>query len=235
MCKCARSVSLSLSLSFGTVYLLKYLSCHFAVCFSGLQSICQLYIICLCHFLIISLHCVFFTVCPVLQFGQEVPFTEKTRESCYKVEWRVLPYLHACVFLVPLTSAFYFFFFFFNLRQFYYKKGSWFICMLFRWAFASTKGSYSCTWLAPKGISWVGVYLVCLPWFKKSCFKSETIFPHFFSCGIWILPAFQSLPLSVLFCNPEHFFRFAVLTCKSFSLLLNKRVEVWSIQRKLNE
>ncbi len=40
-----------------------------------------------------SLHCVFFTVCPVLQFGLEVPFTEKTRESCYKVEWCVLPYL----------------------------------------------------------------------------------------------------------------------------------------------
>ncbi len=57
-----------------------------------------------------SLHCVFFTVCPVLRFGQEVPFTEKTRESCYKVEWRVLPYLHALthsvlnVSLVSLTS-----------------------------------------------------------------------------------------------------------------------------------
>lgn len=145
-----------------------------------------------------SLHCVFFTVCPVLQFGQEVPFTEKTRESCYKVEWRVLPYLHALnhlvlnVSLIPLKSALYLFY----PHQFYYKKGSWFICMLFRWAFPSTKGSYSCIWLAPKGISWVGVYLVCLPWFIKSCFKSETVFLHFFS--MWYLdPASLSVVSSL--------------------------------------
>lgn len=84
-------------------------------------------------------------------------------------------------------------------HQFYYKKGSWFICMLFRWAFPSTKGSYSCTWLAPTGISWVGVYLVCFPWFKKSCFKSETDFPHLFS--MWYLdPASLSVvtPLGLI-------------------------------------
>ncbi len=79
----------------------------------------------------------------------------------------------------------------------FYKKGYWFICMLFRWAFPSTKGSYSCTWLALKGISRVGVYLVCLPWFKKSCFKSETVFLHFFgSCQPF--SCFLSLSHSVI-------------------------------------
>lgn len=95
------------------------------------------------------------------------------------------------VFLVLLTSALYFFY----PHQFYYKKGSWFIFMLFRWAFPSTKGTHSCTWLAHIGISWVGVYLVCLPWFKKSCFKSETDFPHLFS--VWYLdPASLSVVTS---------------------------------------
>ncbi len=105
------SVSLLLSLSFGTVYLLKYLSCRFRCLFFRiavhLSAVHHLFVSLSHH----SLHCVFFTVCPVLRFGQEVPFTEKTRESCYKVEWRVLPYLHALthsvlnVSLISLTSS----------------------------------------------------------------------------------------------------------------------------------
>lgn len=189
------SVSLSLSLSFGTVYLLKYLSCRFRCLFFRIAvhlSVVHHLFVSLSHH---SLHCVFFTVCPVLQFGLEVPFTEKTRESCYKVEWCVLPYLWTILSLMCRWfhwRALYLFY----LHQFYYKKGSWFICMLFRWAFPLTKGSYSCTWLAPKGISCVGVYLVCLPWFKKSCFKSETVFLHFFS--MWYLdPASLSVVSSL--------------------------------------
>lgn len=93
--------------------------------------------------------------------------------------------------LVPLTSSL-----FILLASVLLQEGIWFICMLFRWVFPSTKGSYSCTWLAPKGIICVGVYLVCLPWFKKSCFKSETVFLHFFS--MWYLdPASLSVVSSL--------------------------------------
>lgn len=124
-------------------------------------------------------------------------------------------------------------FIFFYPHQFYHKKESWLICMLFRWAFPSTKGTHSCTWLAPTGISWVGVYLVCLPWFKKSCFKSETDFLHLFS--MWYLdPASLSVvtSLSHSVIPREFFFFFQFWHTSLFPIV--EQTEVGSIQGKLN-
>lgn len=146
------------------------------------------------------------------------PFYRKNKGVLLQGRVTVHALNHLCV-LFPLKSAL---FFFFYLHQFLCKKWSWCICMHFRSAFPSTKGSYPWTWLTVTGISGVGVYLVCLPWFIKSCVNSECFSAPLFSVVFESCQSFSCyLSLSDSVMQRSSSFQFWLV--EVFSPMLNKQ------------